>query len=161
MALINGTNLPVAINTVNPCNPGANSQGGTCNGTNQTLSYSSLYTNNQTPLNASIVYDGMTHLLTATAAVTPCQTYHLKIAIADVADRIYDSGVFLSAYSFNSNPVNVSAVGNLDYAGFSSAYEGCVGGTFTLTLSQIQAVDMYVNIVVSGNAVNEIGRAHV
>ncbi len=154
MALITGTNLPVAINTVNPGNPGANSQGGTCNGTNQTLSYSSIYTNNQTPLNTSIVYDGMTHLLTATAAVTPCQTYHLKIAIADVADRIYDSGVFLSAYSFNSNPVSVSAVGNLDYAGFSSAYEGCVGGTFTLTLSQVQAVDMYVNVVVSGTATN-------
>ncbi len=154
IALIDGTNLPVAINTINPGTPGANANGGTCNASNQSTSYSSLYTNNQVPVNTSIVYDGMTHLLTATAAVTPCQTYHLKIAIADVADRIYDSGVFLSAYSFNANPVSVTAVGNLDYAGFTSAYEGCVGGTFTLTLSQAQVVDMYVDIVVSGTATN-------
>ncbi|HLP21343.1 MAG TPA: choice-of-anchor L domain-containing protein, partial [Chitinophagales bacterium] len=154
IALINNTNLPVAINTINPGTPGANANGGTCSGTNQSTGYSSLYTTNQTPINPQIVYDGMTHLLTATAAVTPCQTYRLKIAIADVADRIYDSGVFLSAYSFNSNPVTVSAVGNLDYAGFSSAYEGCVGGTFTLTLSQAQVVDVYVQIVITGTAAN-------
>ena len=154
IALINGTNLPVAINTINPGTPGANANGGTCNSANQSVSYSSLYTNNQVPVNANIVYDGMTHLLTATASVVPCQTYRLKIAIADVADRIYDSGVFLSAYSFNANPVSVTAVGNLDYAGFSSAYEGCVGGTFTLTLSQAQVVDVYVNVVVSGTATN-------
>jgi gliding motility-associated-like protein len=156
MALIPGTNLPVAINTVNPGTPGTSSNGGHCTGTNQTLNYSSLYINNQSPINPRIVYDGMTHLLTATAAVTPCQVYHLKIAIADVADRIFDSGVFLSAYSFNSNPVSISAVGNLDYAGFSSAYEGCVGGTFTLTLSQVQTVDMYVDVVVSGTATNGV-----
>jgi gliding motility-associated-like protein len=154
IALINGTNLPVAINTINPGMPGANANGGTCNTANQSTSYSSLYTNNQVPVNTNIVYDGMTHLLTATASVVPCQTYRLKIAIADVADRIYDSGVFLSAYSFNANPVSVTAVGNLDYAGFSSAYEGCVGGTFTLTLSQAQVVDVYVNVVVSGTATN-------
>src|ERR1043165_658768 len=161
MALIPGTNLPVAINTVNPGSPGANANGGTCSGSNRSLSFSSLYTNNQVPLNTQIVYDGMTHLLTATAAVTPCQVYHFKIAIADVADRIYDSGVFLSAYSFNANPVSISALSSLDYAGFSSAYEGCVGGTFTLTLTQPQTVDLYVNLLVSGTATNGVDYAQI
>lgn len=156
IALIPNTPLPVAINTVNPGTPGANAQGGLCTNANQTLGYSSIYTNNQTPLNANIVYDGMTHLLTVSAAVTPCQRYHLKIAVADVADRIYDSGVFLSAYSFNSNPVSISASSNLNYAGFSSAYEGCVGGTFTLTISQPQPVDLYVPLSINGSAINGV-----
>ncbi len=154
MAIIPSTNLPVAINTINPGTSGANANGGTCNGSNQSLAYTSYYVNNQVPLNPNIVYDGMTTVLQATASVTPCQTYHLKIAIADVADRIYDSGVFLKAYSFTTSPVTVSAQAQLDYAGFSSAYEGCVGGTFTLTLSQVQAVDVTVNLSITGTATN-------
>ncbi|MBK8657475.1 MAG: choice-of-anchor L domain-containing protein [Bacteroidetes bacterium] len=154
LAIIPNTTLPVTINSVNGGSLGANAGGGTCNGANQSLAYSSYYVNNQTPLNPNIVYDGMTTVLSAITAVTPCQTYHLKIAIADVADRIYDSGVFLQAYSFTSNPISVSATSALDYAGFSSAYEGCVGGTFTLTLNQPQLTDVYANIVVSGTATN-------
>ncbi|MBC7862446.1 MAG: choice-of-anchor L domain-containing protein [Bacteroidia bacterium] len=44
----------------------------------------------------SIQYDGFTTPLIAAANVTPCATYHLKIAIADAGDCIYDSGVFLA-----------------------------------------------------------------
>ncbi|MBL7778416.1 MAG: choice-of-anchor L domain-containing protein, partial [Chitinophagales bacterium] len=154
IAIIPNTNLPVAINTINAGVPGANAGGGTCSGSNQSLAYSSLYKNNLSPVNPVIVYDAQTHVLQATIAVTPCQSYHLKIAIADVADRIYDSGVFLEAYSFTSNPISVSAVSALQYAGFSSAYEGCVNGTFTLTLSQVQQTDVFVNLAISGTATN-------
>ncbi len=154
LATIPGSTLPVAINTVNGGTSGTYS-GTTWNSANcPSLSNTAYYRNNLSPVNANIVYDGMTTVLTATAAVVPCQVYHLKIAIADVADRIYDSGVFLSAYSFTSNPVTVSAISALDYAGFSSAYEGCVGGTFTLTLSQVQTVDVYVNLSITGTATN-------
>lgn len=156
IAIIPNTTLPVAINTVNGGAPGANAGGGTCNGANQSLGYSSYYRHNLTPVNPNIVYDGMTTVLSAITPVTPCQTYHLKIAIADVADRIYDSGVFLQAYSFTSNPISVSAVSALDYAGFSSAYEGCVGGTFTLTLNQPQLTDVYATVVISGTATNGV-----
>ncbi len=154
IAKIPSTTLPVAINTINPGTPGTSSGGGQCNGANQSLAYTSYYRNNLSPVNANIIYDGMTTVLTATAAVTPCQTYHLKIALADVADRIYDSGVFLQAYSFTSNPVTVSAVSALDYAGFTSAYEGCVGGTFTFNLSSAQTVPVVVNLQVTGTATN-------
>ncbi|MCS6934621.1 MAG: choice-of-anchor L domain-containing protein [Chitinophagales bacterium] len=154
IALIPGTTLPVAINTINAGVPGANAGGGTCSGPNQSLAYSSLYRNNLSPVNPHIVYDAMTHVMQAIIAVTPCQTYRLKLAIADVADRIYDSGVFLEAYSFTSNPVSVSATSALEYAGFSSAYEGCVNGTFTLTLSQVQQTDVYVTLAISGSATN-------
>ena len=36
-------------------------------------------------------------------------TYTIKIAIADVGDPIYDSGVFLEAHSFSSNGQDVSS----------------------------------------------------
>ncbi len=82
LATIPGTNLPVTINTINP------------------NSNSSLYVNNS--VSTSIVFDGMTHVLTAKALVTPCQTYHIKMAIGDGNDALFDSGVFLEASSFSS-----------------------------------------------------------
>lgn len=51
----------------------------------------------------SVEFDGLTSgfraerkSLTARAKVTPCETYHLKLAIADRRDADLDSGVFLS-----------------------------------------------------------------
>ena len=46
---------------------------------------------------SDIVYGGFTVPITSTAAVTPCQTYHIKFAIADASDTDYDSAVFLQA----------------------------------------------------------------
>jgi outer membrane protein OmpA-like peptidoglycan-associated protein len=52
----------------------------------------------------SIEFDGFTTLLEANIKVVPNQTYHIKIAIADVGDFGLDSGVFLEAGSFVSKP---------------------------------------------------------
>jgi gliding motility-associated-like protein len=72
----------------------------------------------------SIEYDGMTVVLTAHWTVIPCQTYHIKFAIADVADRKYDSGVFIEGASFTSNPVTMNNF-NLNGNQTSDIYEGC------------------------------------
>ena len=48
-------------------------------------------------------YDGFTTVLRATAKLEPGETYHLKFAIGDVGDRIYDSAVMLKAKSFASS----------------------------------------------------------
>lgn len=48
-------------------------------------------------------YDGFTTVLRATAKLEPGKTYHLKFAISDVGDRIYDSAVMLKAKSFSSS----------------------------------------------------------
>jgi len=48
-------------------------------------------------------YDGFTTILRATAKLEPGKTYHLKFAIGDVGDRIYDSAVMLKAQSFTSS----------------------------------------------------------
>lgn len=63
--------------------------------------FSGLYIDNTG--GEAIQYDGYTVPLTAKASVTPCESYHLILAIADVGDAIYDSGVFLEEYSFQSS----------------------------------------------------------
>ena len=54
-------------------------------------------------------YDGYTTLLLAQSDVVPGQTYHIKIAIADVSDDKLDSGVFLESSSFKSHETKIIA----------------------------------------------------
>ncbi len=49
-----------------------------------------------------VQYDGFTRVLEARCKVVPNEVYHIKLAIADVADYILDSGVFLEGGSFRS-----------------------------------------------------------
>lgn len=82
IALIPGTDLPVAINNVNA------------------FYYPEYYVDNTGGL--TIQYDGFTTVLTAKCAVIPGATYHFKLAISDTGDGIMDSGVLLEAESFES-----------------------------------------------------------
>jgi hypothetical protein len=84
IAIIPGTSLPVAINNVNA-----------------TLN-STYFIDNQTLNGQTIVFDGFTTVLLAQIFVNPGTTYHLKMAIADVGDGIFDSGIFLKAQSMKS-----------------------------------------------------------
>ncbi|MBL7826537.1 MAG: choice-of-anchor L domain-containing protein, partial [Saprospiraceae bacterium] len=70
--------------------------------------------------------DGWTKPLTALVSVQPCQQYHIKLAIADLEDELYDSAVFLRANSFNAGAQVVAAPAYP--AGQQSAAEGCSGG---------------------------------
>jgi gliding motility-associated-like protein len=76
IAIIPSTTTAVSINNVN------------------SGSYSQYYVDNQS--GGSIVYDGLTTPLMASVNVVPCSTYHMILAIADVGDAYWDSGVFLS-----------------------------------------------------------------
>jgi PKD repeat protein len=99
LALIPGTNLPVAINTVNNGNSGTYGSNGGCIST----SYSSDYIDNEALDGHDWCYDGYTIPFTITTAVFPDSLYHFKIAIADAGDHIFDSGVFLKGGSFLGN----------------------------------------------------------
>ena len=81
-ALPDGT--PVSINNVN-------------NGINSNYFY-----NNEAGNGLYVAYDGFTTNLTAFAVVSPEEDYHFKVAVADVSDGVFDSGVFLEAFSFRS-----------------------------------------------------------
>ena len=92
IAIIPGTTTPVSINTVNNGNSGGVSAGPCMNCT--------YFVDNVG--GPSVYYDGFTTVLTAKAAVQPCQIYHIKLAIADAGDGVFDSGVFLKSGSFSS-----------------------------------------------------------
>lgn len=103
-AIIPGTTQAVTINSVNSGVIGANGAAGpAC-----ILGYSNFYVDNT--LGTTIQFDGFTTVLTAEAIVTKCQVYHLKIAIADAGDGVYDSGVFLEKGSLYSPPVMYAGV---------------------------------------------------
>ncbi len=103
IALIPGTNDFVSINNVN--NGYSNSfAGGPCNNCTYFVdNYGNSIIN-------TVQYDGYTTVLTAIAEVVPCQTYTIILAIADVVDGQYDSGVFLEASSFSSSDVTASSI---------------------------------------------------
>ncbi len=62
------------------------------------------YTNNS----PATQFDGMTVVLTATHQVQAGETYHIKLAIADISDQKWDAGVFLEANSFTTTNVNIN-----------------------------------------------------
>jgi hypothetical protein len=103
IALIPGTTQFVSINNLNAgCDGLALPGGANCN-------YCQYYINNgdgfTAPFNTDpnyIQYDGLTVVLTAVYENLECgQTYHIKLAIADVSDTAFDSAVFLKEGSFN------------------------------------------------------------
>jgi len=110
IALIPGTSQPVTIANVN--NGPGNS--GPCNNC-------AYYIGNTGGL--TIVYNGFTTVLTAWCLVSPCASYHLKLAIGDAGDGWWDSSVFLEANSFSTNNIEVTATDN----------EICTGESTTLT----------------------------
>lgn len=81
----------------------------------------------------SIQYDGFTVVLTATATVVPCNTYHIKLAISDIYDETVDSGVFLESNSFSS--VGLAANVGFTYMQVDTAVEGCNSASVTFQLA--------------------------
>ncbi|NJC28246.1 choice-of-anchor L domain-containing protein [Neolewinella antarctica] len=71
-----------------------------------------------------IEYDGQTVILTATVELQVCETYHLRMVIADVQDGKWDSAVFLEAGSFNVGG-SVSLENEAGDAEPIVVYEGC------------------------------------
>jgi len=70
-------------------------------------------------------YDGRTVLLTARVTLTPGQKYRLKLAVANIGDCVFGSGVFLRSGSFN--------LGNVTQPDPDPATI-CTGGTHTFNL---------------------------
>ena len=74
--------LPIGISTVND-------------------QINSQYYNHDSTTSVS-AFNGYTDVFTAKAIVSACNVYHIKLAITDAADAIWNSGVFFEAGSFNS-----------------------------------------------------------
>lgn len=101
-------------------------------------------------------HDGHTTVLTALSRVQPCQQYHLKLVISDVADDMYDSGVFLEAKSLTSNIVRFTNLTQTDQQNNSYLVEGCVTGFFEVKRPTVTALPLSVNLIYQGTAQNGI-----
>jgi gliding motility-associated-like protein len=147
IALIPGTSIPVAINSVNPGTPGSNCGIIPFFCPCTSLSYASYYVDNIG--GTTVEYDGFTTVLTAKTNVIPCETYRLKLAIADAGDCVYDSGVFIEEGSLNSNiPVVSQATGDI--------LEGCANGFVEFSLASPQATNTTINYLIGGSAINGV-----
>lgn len=129
IALIPGSNQAVTINNVN-------------NGSNAPF----FHDNAGGPF---VQYDGFTQGLTAKAAVSPCQTYHLKLIVADASDRKFDSGVFIA--KVKSNPVSMKLI---TQSGADSLIEGCNDGLVRFTRQSVTNQPMSLTYFLQGTAIN-------
>jgi gliding motility-associated-like protein len=102
LALVPGTVVPIAINTVNSGAPGALGGGAfVCAASDPNWQANSVYYVDNTG-GTTMQLDGFTVPLTAGARVRCGEVYHIKIALADAGDASVDSAVFLEGGSFSS-----------------------------------------------------------
>jgi gliding motility-associated-like protein len=129
IALVPGTNLPITINNVNA---------------NLNASY---FVDN---VNGSgIQYDGFTTPILAKENVIPCETYHLKIVIADCMDGIFDSAIFIKGETIQCFPTIY-----LDEASNTDAITTCSNGNFTFCRVGPQTDPFVVRYKIAGSAEN-------
>jgi PKD repeat protein len=95
IALIPNSQIPVAINNVHPANPDVSA----C------VPYNAQYYVPDNVYGADCVFDGMTTTLAAKFIAVAGQNYHIKLAVADVGDGIYDSGVFIELSSLGQDSI--------------------------------------------------------
>lgn len=138
----NSADIPVGINTVN--SGPYDSPNGPCATANPnwqsdsqyfTTNYNSVF--NSSSLDGSPLFNGATVVLPAEAMLQCGETYHIKMAIANVSDQGYHSGVFLEAGSFSAAGVNVDIQVNAEISAANVAdtvlIEGCTEGTIYFT----------------------------
>lgn len=116
---------------------------------------------NTAPYNLSpqyIQYDGFTKVLEAISKVQCGQTYHLILAIADVGDGQWDSGIFLEANSLSTiTPVEIEhTLSQQVFANPDWMAEGCVTTTVTLTRQSNLNQNLTIPVQLSGTATNGI-----
>lgn len=134
IALVPNSTSPVSINNINP------------------VTNSQYYVDNTG--GTDVQFDGFTTILEAKRSnLTPCQTYHLKLVIADGGDGAYNSAVFLQENSLVQGIVDVQTqTVNAD----NIALEGCIPASFTFSFDDISNQDRIINYVVGGSAVNGV-----
>lgn len=103
---------------------------------------------------STIQYDGFTVPITARANVQSCETYHIKIALADVKDPIFDSGVFLEGGSFSSNGISTDV--SYENTVTNEALEGCAKGFILFELSNNALTDSTIKFTIGGTAINGV-----
>ena len=136
LAIVPDTNLPISINYLNggaPIDPDPNPNPNPDPDPNPNpgpepykdciRTTSPYYVNNEE--GHMVEYDGFTKVLTVKALIRPCAKYHLAIAISDLIDGQWDSGVFLKAGSLKSNSISYEFRNTSNPNAPNEVYEGC------------------------------------
>lgn len=148
LAVIAGTNTPVAIDNVNA---NTNAQ---------------FYIDNGDQLGeeggATVNYNGFTTVLTAITVLEPCQTYHIRLAIADGGDARFDSAVFLEARSFSSPVITINPESSYSTTGDGlGLVEGCSDMTLSFERSEPFDNPLSVNLEITGTATNGVDISNI
>ncbi len=102
LAIVPGTVDPISVLTVrdeahNPACPSVNPE-----------FFDKFYgLSGESPLLSPTDFRGHTVIMTAEADVTPNELYHIKLVVADDADTLFDSAVFLAAGSFDIGDIDL------------------------------------------------------
>tara|TARA_B100000508_G_scaffold137355_2_gene131744 strand:+ start:26923 stop:29103 length:2181 start_codon:yes stop_codon:yes gene_type:complete len=148
IATVPGTNVPVAINTVNSGTPSGGSSADCdaadpnwqANSVYFTLGNNAIFQNSNTPISG---FNGSTVVLPANADLICGDTFHIKLCIANDFDQALDSGVFLEANSFTSGAVDIS-IESQTSSSDTLLVEGCTDATIYFTRPQNQTGDTLV-----------------
>lgn len=151
IALIPGTNIPVAINSTAGIVGTSGGKISICEAMGKGSPFKEYYVNNSN--GTTITYNGFTKVFTAAAAVTPCATYHLKLAIADAKDHQYDSGVFIEEGSLSSNTLSVSLQDNLQTP-VPYCVRACKNGSFIFKRKYSSSLPLTIHYLIGGTAIN-------
>ena len=152
------TNTPVLVNTVNS---GVATSGDStpCDVIDPNWQdYSEFYVDNTDE--ETVAFPGFTVPLTTMADVIPCETYHMKIAIADVANGLLGSALFIEESSFSTSATtagitvesNVVDYFNIDSEYYDNIYEGCGDAVITFIRPDIVTDDMNILFHLGGEA---------
>jgi hypothetical protein len=137
--------IPVSINTIHPAGRNVNNQ-------NFPAENSQYYFDNPSG-SLTMQFDGSTVEMTATYTVVPCQTYRIKMAVADASDQKWDAGVFLGARSFNSEVVSLDNFVNnsISY----NIFEDCHNNKLVITRqTQDHSQPYTIDLILGGSAIN-------
>jgi gliding motility-associated-like protein len=154
VALLPGSNVQVSINTINhQVNAGYYRH----NELDDDMEICNI-TSNPTTYHEAIEYDGFTQKLTAALQLIPCETYHIRLVVADVGDNFYDSAVFLEAESFNLGG-RVLLNPGIGVSASAPALEGCNDAFFSFERADPSnnSFPISVNYIVSASGSAEAG----
>ncbi len=142
--------IPVTINSVN-AGPGAYGSSSQCTPSNTSGTFSQYYVSNPTGAQG-IQYDGRTVQLSAGARILPCQTYSMKMAISNVGDNMYDSGLFIEEGSFYSPGVKLNCIWESEMGG-DTLIQNCRDMDMVFSTNSVQNTTTAIIINTDGDAI--------
>ncbi len=157
MALIPGTTIPVTVNSVNSGTPGTGLTLANCTAMGPGSPFTSYFYDNTG--GTQLTYKGYTVKMKAIHDVIPCNTYHLKMAICDAGNRIYDSGVFIEAGSLSTNSYHfehLDSIGHTINGVAHTIVKGCSPATIKVRSAVVSGTNKTVHFTFGGAGIHNV-----